>query len=66
MSDTLHCRLQHEIPQMFNSPKERHEYGNLIAKNLEMQLKIMGIKTHVFFEIVDDAGKPEGPDDYES
>jgi len=51
---------------MFNSPKERHEYGNLIAKNLEMQLKIMGIKTHVFFEIVDDAGKPEGPDDYES
>jgi hypothetical protein len=64
MSDFT-LNLGSPIPALFRTPKERHEYGSLMAKNLELQLKVMGIQVQVLFDIVTPEGTSEGPDDQE-
>ena len=48
---------------IFGTPKERHEYGELIARHLQTTLKIMGTHTIVMFNICDPKGNVEGPDE---
>jgi len=50
MSDFT-VNLSSSVPALFRTPKERHEYGHLLAKNLELQLKVMGIQVKVIFEM---------------
>jgi len=62
MSDFT-VNLSSPVPALFRTPKERHEYGHLLAKNLELQLKVMGIQVKVMFDILTPEGTSEGPDD---
>ena len=54
--------LSFTIPEVFSTPDERHQYGDMMANYLKSALRIMGTRTPVSYTITTPTGESEGPD----